>query len=155
MIIIIIHWLLIIDTSQYNDSTNNEYNYYSTIHFRQFKISMLFPNSLKSTWTTCSLVNSCSQHMFIRNDMKLTSRPFRLVGVGGDAVASEGSLGQGLLGDVPWNPWRGDGFVRTHGNLKHQTLGEKRIKERMKNVEFHVFLIVGLWHGYLMMRILI
>ena len=49
MIIIIIHWLLIIDTSQYNDSTNNEYNYYSTIHFRQFKISMLFPNSLKNT----------------------------------------------------------------------------------------------------------
>ena len=51
--------------------------------------------------------------MFIRNELEFTSRPFWLVGVGGDAVTSEGSLGQGLLGDVPWHR-RGDGDSLEH-----------------------------------------
>jgi hypothetical protein len=66
------------------------------------------------------------------NLVEFTSRPFCLVGVGGDAVTSEGSLGQGLLGDVPWHR-RGDGDS-LDGNLKHQT-GKQRIKQRIKNVE--------------------
>ena len=51
--------------------------------------------------------------MFIRNELEFTSRPFWLVGVGGDAVTSEGSRGQGLLGDVPWHR-RGDGDSLEH-----------------------------------------
>ena len=55
-----------------------------------------------------------------------------LVGVGGDAVTSEGSLGQGLLGDVPWHR-RGDGDSLEHMGIRSTKQGNNASKT-WKNV---------------------